>query len=273
MALFWSAQFLDADGNVVDGVKVQHFSAGTTTKKDVFIDQGTTTVDTQPSIGDSRGRVWFYGNGTYHLKVEDKNGILLYDFDNVEIDDTLITFSNTSLKVKDTDASHHLIFKPGSDLTANRTMTFTTGDADADVAMLGVAQTWAAIQTFNVTTYINESANTKMTLGLTINQGTNDDEILALKSTTDVNHSFTGITENDTFGYFGKTDPTAGGLLIEGFSTGNRGMRLLASIPDGQIDDSDTTGSNGSMQIESFVDDDSTGREGYSVASVAPNDK
>jgi len=241
MALFWSAQFLDADGNVVDGVKVQHFSAGTTTKKDVFIDQGATTVDTQPSIGDSRGRVWFYGNGTYHLKVEDKNGILLYDFDNVEIDDTLITFSNTSLKVKDTDASHHLIFKPGSDLTANRTMTFTTGDADADVAMLGLAQTWSAIQNFGVTTYINESANTKMALGFTINQGANDDEILALKS-SDVGHGFTTDVEADTFATFQKAFDTGGGLAILGWTDpDNENFGALSLIGNqGEAADTDT---------------------------------
>jgi len=97
--LFWSKQFLDADGNVVDGVKVSHFSAGTTTKLDVHIDQGQTTVDTQPSVGDSRGRVWFYGDGTYHLKVTDKNNILLYDWDNVVIQDTTSVFANTGLKI------------------------------------------------------------------------------------------------------------------------------------------------------------------------------
>lgn len=39
-------------------------------------------------------------------------------------------FKNTSLRVLDTDATHALIFKPGSDLTADRTLTITTGDAD-----------------------------------------------------------------------------------------------------------------------------------------------
>lgn len=41
-----------------------------------------------------------------------------------------ITFNNTGLKIKDTDASHVLTIKPGSDLTGNKTLTVITGDAD-----------------------------------------------------------------------------------------------------------------------------------------------
>jgi hypothetical protein len=64
--------------------------------------------------------------------------------------------------------------------------------------------------------YINDSANAKMTLGLTINQGANDDEILALKS-SDVAHGITDDAETDTYGTLQKHDATAGGLRISGF--------------------------------------------------------
>jgi len=37
--------------------------------------------------------------------------------------------NNTGLKIKDTDASHGLIIAPGSNITADRTLTITTGDA------------------------------------------------------------------------------------------------------------------------------------------------
>lgn len=40
------------------------------------------------------------------------------------------TFNNTGLKLRDTNASHNLTIAPGSDLTADRTLTITTGDAD-----------------------------------------------------------------------------------------------------------------------------------------------
>lgn len=40
------------------------------------------------------------------------------------------TLSNTGLHLLDTDSSHDLIIAPGSNLTADRTLTITTGDAD-----------------------------------------------------------------------------------------------------------------------------------------------
>lgn len=42
----------------------------------------------------------------------------------------IVTVPNTGLHLLDTNASHDLIFKPGSDLSADKTLTFTTGDAD-----------------------------------------------------------------------------------------------------------------------------------------------
>lgn len=43
---------------------------------------------------------------------------------------TAITVPNTGLHLLDTDASHDLILKPGSNVTADRTLTLTTGDTD-----------------------------------------------------------------------------------------------------------------------------------------------
>ena len=43
---------------------------------------------------------------------------------------TILTTPNTGLHILDTNASHDLIVKPGSDLTADKTLTITTGDAD-----------------------------------------------------------------------------------------------------------------------------------------------
>jgi len=50
---------------------------------------------------------------------------------------TGLTFPNTGLHVLDSDASHDLIFKPGSNITADRTLTITTGDADRTVTING----------------------------------------------------------------------------------------------------------------------------------------
>ncbi len=70
------------------------------------------------------------------------------------------------------------------------------------------------------TTYIGDTANAKMTLGLTINQGGSGDEILAFKCSL-LAHGMTDYTETDTYGCFtkyaeGPTEP--GGLRVGGYS-------------------------------------------------------
>jgi hypothetical protein len=60
-------------------------------------------------------------------------------------DITSVYLNNTGLKVKDTDASHGLTLKPGSNLSADKVLTLTTGDADrtltigADSSISGTA--------------------------------------------------------------------------------------------------------------------------------------
>ena len=48
-----------------------------------------------------------------------------------------ITIPNTGLHLLDTNASHDLIIKPGSNLTADRTLTLTTADSDRTVTISG----------------------------------------------------------------------------------------------------------------------------------------
>lgn len=52
---------------------------------------------------------------------------------------TGFTFPNTGLHILDTNASHDLILAPGSDLTADRTLTITTGDASRTLTFSGDA--------------------------------------------------------------------------------------------------------------------------------------
>ena len=47
------------------------------------------------------------------------------------------TFTNTGLHILDTNASHDLIIKPGSDLSADKTLTLTTGDNDRTITLSG----------------------------------------------------------------------------------------------------------------------------------------
>jgi hypothetical protein len=50
-----------------------------------------------------------------------------------------VTLTNTGLHLLDTNASHDLIIAPGSNLTADRTFTITTGDADRTLTLAGDA--------------------------------------------------------------------------------------------------------------------------------------
>jgi hypothetical protein len=52
-------------------------------------------------------------------------------------DITSVYLNNTGLKVKDTNASHGLTIAPGSNITADRTLTVVTGDADRTLTLSG----------------------------------------------------------------------------------------------------------------------------------------
>ncbi len=90
---------------------------------------------------------------------------------------------------------------------------------------------------------INESANANMTLGLTINQGANDDDILCLKS-SDVGHSYTDIAEADTFLYIRKAEAAAGGVVIVGFKDADGGAYGAFQIAGALSENVDTTKSS-----------------------------
>jgi hypothetical protein len=80
--------------------------------------------------------------------------------------------------------------------------------------------------------YINDTANSNMTTGLTINQGTAVNEILTFKGSVDINHGVTNYTETDTFAFFRKSEGgTNGGLEIGAFSEGTEAFMFLAVSP------------------------------------------
>jgi hypothetical protein len=86
-----------------------------------------------------------------------------------------LTLSNTGLHLLDTNATHDLIIAPGSNLTADRTLTITTGDADrtltlsANVTMTGSPieqgthmMFWPAIAMYGRTTNGAAAGTTEM---------------------------------------------------------------------------------------------------------------
>ena len=57
--------------------------------------------------------------------------------DSATVQFNTVTLANTGLHILDTNASHDLIIVPGSNITADRTLTLTTGDADRTVTLAG----------------------------------------------------------------------------------------------------------------------------------------
>lgn len=109
--------------------------------------------------------------------------------------------------------------------------------------------------------YIGDTANAKMTLGLTINQGAADDEIFAGKS-SEVAHPMTGLTEADTFLTISKAQTTSGGAAIKGFkdSGGVAGMALMLwGILGEAADTTKNTNAYGLVQIYGSITDGGTG--------------
>ena len=113
--------------------------------------------------------------------------------------------------------------------------------------------------------FLGTAANVNMTLGLTIGQGSADDEILTLQS-SDVAHGITDDTDTDTFGLFRKVDGSAGGLKVAGYRDadggGNFGLMLEGNLGEAAAVD-DTSTSSGVVVFNSQI------KSGTGTAAVA----
>ncbi len=87
--------------------------------------------------------------------------------------------------------------------------------------------------------FIGDTTNAKATLGLTINQAANDNEIFSLKS-SDINHTVTTDTEADTFGYITKYSATLGGILFRGITDADAAGAMVIEGIIGATDPTDT---------------------------------
>lgn len=65
--------------------KLYHYAAGTSTDKDIWLDEAKTMTAPQPILSDSRGIITFYGDGNYKFIVRDSSNNTLYTWDNVRI--------------------------------------------------------------------------------------------------------------------------------------------------------------------------------------------
>ena len=100
---------------------------------------------------------------------------------------------------------------------------------------------------------LNDTANTFMTIGLTLQQGANDNEILALKS-SDVAHGITTWAETDTYGTISKIHATNGGFNMSGFTSGSTAIRFL-----GRVTSNNTTRGTAGVGIYHYYGSKKTG--------------
>jgi hypothetical protein len=101
----------------------------------------------------------------------------------------------------------------------------------------------AALIMNNGLNMIGETANANMEVGLTINQGANDNQILAFKS-SDINTGLTSLTridvEVDDYATFSKYGATTGGLLTQSLVKGGAGVSYILEA----FSDTDDTAKN-----------------------------
>lgn len=148
--------------------------------------------------------------------------------------------------------------------------TNTTGSvwdkADVDSLMDAVDAVFAAA--FNVTGpfRVGDDANASMTIGITINQGANDDEILALKS-SDVDHGVTTLAETDTYGCIRKALAGSGGIEFRGFAdTGlNHSVMFMRGIVTDTPSTTPATNVFGVVRVGAYL------KSGTGTASIGSN--
>lgn len=99
----------------------------------------------------------------------------------------------------------------------------------------------------NKAVYIGDTANANVTVGLTINQGTNDDAIIALKS-DDIDHGLTGQGETDTFLNIQKGNGAIGGVTYQALAEdGATSIVVTHDTWGGTADTTKSSSGNGLM--------------------------
>jgi hypothetical protein len=101
-----------------------------------------------------------------------------------------------------------------------------------------------------------------MTQGLTINQGANDNEIFALKS-SDVAQPATALAEADTFFTIKKDQGTAGGPILCGYKDADGvagACTVIKGVLGEAVDTNKNTSARSVIELQAFVTDGSTGQ-------------
>ena len=145
----------------------------------------------------------------------------------------------------------------GDNGTSDRYIRLKTVDSNGD----DVIASGLMLKHSNV--FIGDDGNANMTQGLTINQGSNDDEILDFKS-SDMAHGMTDWAEADSWCTFLKYSGTDGGAYMRGFSEANHGGIVLASLLNVAADTTKSTSGVGAVHIRALT---RTGTDATTIGS------
>ncbi|KKL96240.1 hypothetical protein LCGC14_1846430, partial [marine sediment metagenome] len=110
---------------------------------------------------------------------------------------------------------------------------------------------------------INETINTDLTLGITINQDANDNDIMTFKS-SDIDHPMTTLREADVWGAIRKVASTSGGLNLVGIKDADESSSLAIYITGNlgkAADTNQTTSGNGVCAMQAAITNGGTGRQ------------
>jgi len=189
--------------------------------------------------------------------------------------DTAIQIYNSDDSTNSTDETASIWLHPGPtsgktgisayratapSTTANRDygLKFYVSDSNSQALAMTIEPELQGVQTTG-SVYIGDTANANMSLGLTINQGANDNEIIALKS-SDAGHPMTAQAEADTYGFFQKVTNDGGGLRIQGLSNSGLeiGLQLLGMCGNATGNTAKSTTGTGIVQFNTYVTNGST---------------
>lgn len=137
---FWSDIFLKPNGAPYAGVRVEHYAAGTSTPKTVWTDGAMAVPAAAPVVGDTSGRVSFYGDGDYRLVVKaavGDGGATLYDWDPIKL-----TAKAATLRGENQGVSY-----PAA-TSANRGQLFAKTDGAGDITNLALQKDTAFSEVF-----------------------------------------------------------------------------------------------------------------------------
>jgi hypothetical protein len=165
---------------------------------------------------------------------------------------------NAGLHVESTDSSANLSL---ADNSGSVVLSGSSGALIVETGGTASSAGSAATERMRVTTgglvCINDTANAGMTQGLTLNQGANDNEIFACKS-SDVAHGLTDQAETDTYFSIQKAASATGGVIMKAIGDGSARTNFrMFCYSQGPPDTANSTSGFGEFRMDAYRHDGS----------------